>query len=191
MSASPPGRRAPCLRPVLLAGLVGAAAIAIPQSVHARQDADLPAPCARVRATGPTAARLLGRGIDLSSTLRRLVASLEQTDLIVHVETAFRRKVPGIRLVRGETRVAASTPHGRFVRVTISVPDVECELLSTTRPRTAARLGDRRRPGDYRRRRPDSLLQARRHTDRWSGAVYRRGTGGRGAGARRRAGWTF
>lgn len=125
------GNRTLVLR-MMLAVLTGVMVAALPSPAPAHADATGPAAvCTRVRATGPTAARLLERGIELSGTFRQLIAILEQSDLIVHVETAFRRKVRGVCLLRGETRVAATTSRGRFLRITVSLPGVECELLST------------------------------------------------------------
>lgn len=89
-----------------------------------------PAPV-RVRAVDPAASRLLERGLLLSPTFQTLVTTLERSDVFVYIEAAMPRRVRGLKCLRGETRVAASTLGGRFLRITITVPDADSGLLAT------------------------------------------------------------
>ncbi len=76
----------------------------------------------RVRTRNAEAAALLEQAIRKSPTVARLVRALEETDLIVHVET-------GCLKVKAATRIAAVTPHCRFIRITINIPELECRMI--------------------------------------------------------------
>lgn len=51
--------------------------------------------------------------------------------MFVYIETAMPRRRRGLKRLRGETRVAASTAGGRFLRITITLPDTDSELIAT------------------------------------------------------------
>jgi hypothetical protein len=77
----------------------------------------------RVRPADPEAARILRRGYAASATFARLLAAVDKSDLIVHVETSYLR-------VPGRLQVVCARPGARFVRITLNVPESEALLVS-------------------------------------------------------------
>lgn len=86
-------------------------------------------PASRVRAADPKAAELLATGTALSPAVAGLVDTLDESDLIVYVETALLRE-RGLRGKCGAMRIVASTPAGRFVRITVNVPGIDVNLIA-------------------------------------------------------------
>lgn len=84
-----------------------------------------PAPDAHVRAVGREASRLLVRALELSPTVAQMVSALEETDLIVVIET---RPLP--KLVHALVQVQAATPTRRYLRLSLGVPNAEGDLLA-------------------------------------------------------------
>lgn len=68
-----------------------------------------------VRTLDPWAAEAIRLGVKRSATIRELVAALERSDVIVHIET--RTALPFAAL--GMTRLAAATDTHRYVRVVL------------------------------------------------------------------------
>ena len=68
-----------------------------------------------VRVLDPWAAEALRLGLDRSQTFRDLVAELEASDVIVHVETRVTLPLSA----SGTTRLAAATDSRRYVRVVL------------------------------------------------------------------------
>jgi hypothetical protein len=106
--------------------LIAAAVVAGPAAPAAAQDAPLNA--SRVRAADRKAASLLTTGIANSATVARLVEVIEQSDLCVYVETALLREL-GLRGMCGTMRIVAATPRGRYIRISINVPDGDANLI--------------------------------------------------------------
>lgn len=77
----------------------------------------------RVRTADETAAALLRGGVARSATFRAIVEALEQSDLIVYVETR------AIRLP-GQLQLLAATPGCRHVRVSVRTPGLDTELVA-------------------------------------------------------------
>jgi len=89
----------------------------------------------RVRPVDPKAAALLQAGIERSVTFRRLVETIEQSDLIVWVQAGDLRQL-GLLQVGPDTpsgllQFATNTPYGRYVRIVVRVPAVEDDLIAT------------------------------------------------------------
>ena len=80
---------------------------------------------AHVRAIGSEASRILVQAVQLSPTVAQMVSALEETDLIVIVET---RCLP--RLVHGLVQVQAGTRTRRYLRLSLGVPSTDSELLA-------------------------------------------------------------
>ncbi len=80
----------------------------------------------RVRGYDSRAIDLLQRAARLSPTVARLVVELEQSDLVVIVETGWLPDNLG-----GRVRIAAATPQVRYVVVTLRIPAPMPELLQT------------------------------------------------------------
>lgn len=70
----------------------------------------------RVRSLDPWAADALRLGSERSQTFRELIAQLEESDVIVYVET----RTLLLRRAAGSTRLAAATASRRYVRVVLS-----------------------------------------------------------------------
>lgn len=81
-------------------------------------------PAARVRGLDRDARQILQRAIEASPTVVRMLTALESSDLIVGVETA-----PLAKLLHGEARIVAETPTVRYLRVRLSVPNGEDDLI--------------------------------------------------------------
>jgi hypothetical protein len=106
-----------CLRRVVAAVVVATLAPA--------PSASQPGPVlSRVRPIDPQARELLLDGWRSSETMRGLIETLEESDLIVQVET---QKV-GARF-RGQLRFMTATEECRYVRVSIRVPGARYLLL--------------------------------------------------------------
>jgi hypothetical protein len=71
-----------------------------------------------VRATDSVVRASIARGMALSATFRRLVDRLEASDVIVHVTRLRRAGRPS-----GFTQFVATTPYGRYVRITLEADD--------------------------------------------------------------------
>ncbi len=100
------------------------------QNVAWAQSLEAPAaaigtPAARVRGLDRAARQILQRGIEASPTVVRMLTELESTDLIVGIETT-----PLARFLHGEARIVAATPAVRYLRVRLSVPNGEDELVA-------------------------------------------------------------
>jgi len=80
----------------------------------------------RVRASDSLAAQVLQQAAAESATVARLIAQLERSDLVVNIVTG---RVAGP--FNGHTRVAASTPAVRYVRVTLRIPAAMPRLMAT------------------------------------------------------------
>ena len=91
--------------------------------------AQAPSHGSRIRATDRKAACVLVHGLATSPTVVRLAVAVERSDLYVHVETALMKEL-GLRGIAGTMRIVAATPRGRYVRVTISVPDGNANLVA-------------------------------------------------------------
>jgi hypothetical protein len=97
-------------------GLTGCALtlLALLTMVPARVDAGLGEPDGRVRTVDKMSRRVLDEGLARSATLRRLVAELERTDLIVYVRTAAFYSIE-----RASTVLTAVTDEARYLRVSL------------------------------------------------------------------------
>lgn len=80
----------------------------------------------RVRASDPLAAEVLQRASVESATVARLIAELERSDVVVNIVTG---RIAGP--FNGHTRVAASTPAVRYLRVTLRIPAATPRLMAT------------------------------------------------------------
>ncbi|MCU0250041.1 MAG: hypothetical protein MUE61_07525 [Vicinamibacterales bacterium] len=111
-------------------GLVGSmaltAGIASAQPSASESVAPLAAVVHRVRASDPLAAEVLRRAAVESETVARLIAQLERSDLVVNIVTG---RIAGP--FNGHTRVAASTPAVRYVRVSLRIPAATPRLMAT------------------------------------------------------------
>jgi hypothetical protein len=76
----------------------------------------------RLRPTDAKAATLLQAGAARSATFRSLVDAIEQSDLVVYVET---RQLT----LPGQLQFVSATPGGRYVRVSVRVQGRDDELL--------------------------------------------------------------
>lgn len=81
----------------------------------------------RIRVADKKAGSVLANGLAASPTVARLVAAIEQSDLCVYVETALLKEL-GLRGMCGTMRIVAATPRGRYVRISINVPDGDANL---------------------------------------------------------------
>lgn len=89
--------------------------------VHAQQ-APAPGAVGRLRPCDEKAAALLQAGIARSATFRLLVETIEQSDLVVYVETrqlAF----------PGQLQFMSATPGGRYVRVAVRPMGLDNDLV--------------------------------------------------------------
>lgn len=82
-------------------------------------------PASRVRALDAMARRALDLGMQRSPTLARMVADLQQTDLVVTIQAACLPK-----LVRGDARVVAAAGTVRHVRIRLGVPAATSDLVA-------------------------------------------------------------
>jgi hypothetical protein len=100
---------------VVLVATVGAHAVAA-------QDRVAPGANSRLRPVDQKAAALLQAGAARSATFRALVDTIEQSDLVVYIETG--------QLTRpGQLEFVSATPGGRYVRVAVRVMGVDNDLL--------------------------------------------------------------
>jgi hypothetical protein len=81
-------------------------------------------PGSHVRPLDPAARRVLESGLACSPTLAELVSALEESDLIVGVETR-----PNQTKYKGEFRIVAATPAARYARIGISIPNAPAALV--------------------------------------------------------------
>ncbi len=79
----------------------------------------------RVRALDRDARWLLETAVACSPTIARSIVALQQTDLIVGVET---RRLP--RKILGELRFVSATPGARYLRIAIKTPNAARKLMS-------------------------------------------------------------
>lgn len=100
---------------LVLAGAVGASPIAAQESSAAGATS-------RLRAVDDKAASLLRSGVERSPTIRRLVDAIEQSDLVVYVETG-RLRLPA------QLQFVSATPAGRYLRVSVRVMGLDNDLL--------------------------------------------------------------
>ncbi len=83
---------------------------------------DLASPPGRVRAADAKAADLLRAGSERSATFRHLTELIEQTDLVVYVETR--------QLFRpSQLQFVCATPGARYLMVSVRVPGLDNDLL--------------------------------------------------------------
>jgi hypothetical protein len=92
-------------------------------AVPARVDVDRQAAVGRVRATDAEAAVLLGEGRARSATFRALVDAIQQSDLIVYIDTRPLKLPAQLRLV-------AVTPGCRHVQVSVRIPGLPTNLIA-------------------------------------------------------------
>ncbi len=78
-----------------------------------------------VRALDPDARRLLETAVACSPTIARWIVALQQTDLIVGVET---HRLP--RKILGELRFVSATPGARYLRIAVKTPNTARKLMS-------------------------------------------------------------
>jgi len=79
----------------------------------------------RVRPCSPEVAALLADGMSRSPTLTRLVAEIEQTDLLVPVE--FSSFLPTV----GDLRLIGWTSAFRYVRIRLKIPNGRVEMIAS------------------------------------------------------------
>jgi hypothetical protein len=108
-------RIARCAGFVVLAAGIGAPAASA-------QDDGAPAAVSRLRPADPRASALLREGYSRSATFRLLVEAVEQSDLIVHVETCP-LSLPG------QLEFAVATPARRYLRVSVRAMNVDDDVL--------------------------------------------------------------
>ncbi len=113
---------APCA--VLVGALLAAASAAATASATAQEPRRSTAP--RVRGYDKLAIDLLQRAPRLSQTVARLVRELEDTDLLVIVQTGW---LPDN--LAGKVRIAAATRQVRYIVITLRIPAPAPELLQT------------------------------------------------------------
>jgi hypothetical protein len=106
---------------LVLAGALWLASATVTTAQETRRQAPT-APVRHVRPVDPAAATLLEHGARLSPTVARLLQVLEHSDLFVYVET-------GCLKVKAALRFAVATPQGRFLRITINAPELECRMI--------------------------------------------------------------
>ena len=90
----------------------------------AAQEALVPGSPGRIRPIDAKAASLIQAGRQRSSTFRRLVEVIEQSDLIVLVQAGHLQH-------QGQLQFIAATPYSRYVRVAVRLPGLENDLLGT------------------------------------------------------------
>lgn len=93
------------------------------QAADARPAAPAASGSPHVRGCDATSIRLLEQGRLRSPTVARLLAALDQSDVYVHVRTGFLR-APGM------LQFVATTRGGRFLRITVTVPDADVVLIA-------------------------------------------------------------
>lgn len=81
-------------------------------------------PMSRVRPLDAMARKAIERGMQASPTIARMIAELQQSDLIVGVQAC-----PLPRLVRGDARVVAAGPGVRHVRIRLGIPVADFDLI--------------------------------------------------------------
>lgn len=86
------------------------------------QQSPTPGAASRLRASDEKAAALLQAGIARSATFRLLVETLDQSDLVVYVET---RQLT----LPGQLQFMSATPGGRYVRVSVRPMGLDNELV--------------------------------------------------------------
>jgi hypothetical protein len=109
----------------VVVGLRGSVAASSPVGQAVTADARaawLPSSTMHVRAVSEKAASLLEQGSARSATFRRLVGILEQSDVIVQIDTGYLRGP-------GQLTFVAATAAARYVRITMKVPAVDDDLL--------------------------------------------------------------
>lgn len=112
-----PGARGARWRGWLLAGVL----VCVTTGVPARgQDAAREAAFTRVRAGDKHAAALLRTGREASPTLRGMLELLEDSDLIIYVETRPLR-------LPGQLQLVAAAPGCRHLRVSIRTPGLDID----------------------------------------------------------------
>ncbi|OFW04618.1 MAG: hypothetical protein A3H96_09535 [Acidobacteria bacterium RIFCSPLOWO2_02_FULL_67_36] len=118
-------------RPVLpprgatLVAIIVSGAMLLPASAGAaRQDAGARPIVSgtRIRPLDAKAADLLEQGPLRSRTIKRLIDTLEQSDVIVFVST-------GLLMISGETVFVTESSGTRFLRIVLSVPEADDRLL--------------------------------------------------------------
>jgi hypothetical protein len=93
-------------------------------SASAGDERPAPAPITtRLRAMDPRAGALLGMGASRSTTIRQLIDILEQSDVVVQVETSFLG-------YPGRTAWIGASSTARFLRITLDVPEGDDRLLA-------------------------------------------------------------
>lgn len=80
---------------------------------------------ARLRPLDALAGDLLSEALDRSPTVRSLVRTLEESDLVVQIQ------VRGLDTFRGHLQFMSGSPDCRWVRVTVSLPSPKPDLLAT------------------------------------------------------------
>ncbi len=83
---------------------------------------DLTSPTSRIRPTDKKAASLLQAGNARSATFRRLAELIEQSDLVLYVETG---RLP----LRSKLQFVCASPNARYVRVSVRVPGLDNDLV--------------------------------------------------------------
>jgi hypothetical protein len=111
-------------RTILTAVVSLALALAAAPATARPEDADEARPStARVRALDARSAALLETGARRSPAIQQLVEELEQSDVIVYVET-------GLLGFSGRTLFVGASAEARFLRITLDVPEMDDRLLA-------------------------------------------------------------
>jgi hypothetical protein len=112
------GRR---LGPAALVLLVAAyAALTAPPSAAEERPAPI---TTQIRAMDPRAGMLLEMGASRSPTIRQLIDILEQSDVVVQVETSYLGHP-------ARTAWIGASPTARFLRISLDVPEMNDRLLA-------------------------------------------------------------
>ncbi len=101
----------------LVRTLVACAIILFPLVSRAAGPAE-PATFAHIRCVNSTTRDLLRDGTRRSETLRRLAEEIEQSDVIVYIETRPTLDVP----VSAHLQMAGATPVARYLRILVKIP---------------------------------------------------------------------
>jgi len=105
--------------------IVGAAlwAVVVIPALAVGQERNQTAAPSRLRAADGTAAALLQAGVARSATVRAIVETIQQSDLIVYVETR------PIRLP-GQLQLLTATPGCRHIRISVRKPGLDTEQIA-------------------------------------------------------------
>jgi hypothetical protein len=104
--------------------LLVAAHAALTAPASAAEERPAPAPITtRIRAMDPRAGALLEMGASRSPTIRQLIAVLEESDVVIQVETSFLGHP-------ARTAWIGASPTARFLRITLDVPEMDDRLLA-------------------------------------------------------------